>query len=61
MKLSKKQIDLIRKNTKKDLKGYHASIAEVLGYFQRAGANWSYIAGWTYDGDLVVTRFGEIL
>lgn len=61
MKLTKKQINAIIKNTKKELKGYHASIAEDLGYFRPSSANYIYIAGWTYDGDLVVTRFGEIL
>lgn len=60
MKLTKKQIDLIIKNTKKELKGTSASIAQTLGYFQKAGANWSYVAGWTYNGDLVVTVFGTV-
>lgn len=60
MKLTKKQIELIIKNTKKELKGKYASIAQTLGYFQKTGANWSYVAGWTYDGDLVVTVFGQV-
>lgn len=60
MKLTKKQIDLIIKNTKPELKGTHQSIKTTLGYFMPYNANWSYIAGWTYDGDLVVTVFGQV-
>lgn len=60
MNLTKKQIDIIISKTKKSLKGYHASLATTLGYFHPVGANWSYHAGWTYEGDLVVTVFGEI-
>lgn len=60
MKLTKKQIDLIIEHTKKELKGTQTSLMECLGYYQKSGANWSYIAGWTYDSDLVVTVFGEI-
>lgn len=60
MNLTKKQIDAIIANTKKELKGKSASIAQTLGYYQKSGANWSYIAGWTYDGYLVVTIFGQI-
>lgn len=61
MKLTKKQIDVIIENTKKELKGTSKSIYTELGYFRRCDANWSYVAGWTYNGDLVVTRFGEVL
>ena len=61
MKLTKKQIDAIRAHTPEELKGKQVHFAETLGYFQKSGANWSYIAGWTYDGALVVTRFGEVL
>lgn len=61
MNLTKKQIDLIVSKTKKSLKGKSASIMTTLGYFQPNYANWSYVAGWTYSGDLVVTRFGQIV
>lgn len=61
MNLTKKQIELIRENTPEELKGYHASIKTTLGYFQPAGANWCWVADWTYEGQLVVTRFGEIM
>ena len=61
MKLARKQIDLIRAHTPAELKGKHVSIAQMLGYFQPTEANWSYIAGWTHDGQLVVTRFGEVM
>ena len=60
MRLTKKQIDLIIKNTKKELKHKQISIDELLGIYTKAGANWSYKAGFTIDGDLVVTVFGEV-
>lgn len=60
MKLTKQQIYTIIKHTKPKLKGTPASICEELGYYQKIGTNWSYIAGWTYDGDLVVTVFGQV-
>lgn len=61
MKLTKKQINIIRENTDPTLKGQHKSIWTTLGYFTPAGANWSYIAGYTVDHELVVTRFGEVM
>ena len=61
MKLTKKQIEIIRGRTPQELKGFYASLETTLGYFTPTGANWSYIAGWTYAGDLVVTQFGRIL
>lgn len=61
MKLTYKQIKMIIENTRKDLKGTHQSIYQELGYYMPSGANWSYIAGWTYDGNLVVSQFGQIL
>ena len=61
MKLTKKQIEIIREQTKKELKGTHQSICTTLGWYTPSQANWSYIVGWTYDGDLVVTRFGEVM
>lgn len=60
MNLTKKQIDLIIEATKKSLKGKQISIYKTLGYFSPYGANWSYHAGWTYNGDLVVTVFGQV-
>lgn len=60
MKLTKKQIDIIIRHTKKSLKGKYASISTTLGYYTPSGANWSYVAGWTYDGYLVVTVFGQV-
>lgn len=59
--LTKKQIETIRRHTPEALKGTQVMICETLGYFQPAGANWSYRAGWTRDGILVVTRFGEVM
>ena len=46
MKLTKKQIEIIRKNTPNELKGKQISICQTLGYYQPTGANWSYIAGY---------------
>lgn len=61
MRLTKKQIDIIILKTKKELKGKNISICNILGTYTKYGANWSYVAGWTYEGDLVATRFGEVL
>lgn len=69
MKLTKKQIEIIRRNTPAELVGsQRASIyAEYLGefgYFQPANANWAYIAEYIkYNGQplLIVTQFGEIM
>lgn len=60
MKLTYKQIEIIIKNTKKELKHKQISINEILGTYTKAGANWSYKAGYTANGDLVVTVFGEV-
>lgn len=64
MKLTKKQIEIIRENTPKELKGLHNSFIEDFGYYQKSGANWSYLAGYVeYNGlrILVVKVFGEII
>ena len=66
MKLTKKQIDLIVKQTPKELHMQPVgSCAGVeLGYYQPAGANWAYHAQFIdYNGAplLVVTRFGHII
>lgn len=69
MKLTKKQIDLIRSKTPETMKGLQISITTTLGYYQPKNANWCYIAGWVITLDclgneeenLVVTRFGEIM
>ena len=61
MKLTKKQIDIIRAHTPESLKGSQVTVSQTLGFFQPYEANWSYVAGWTHDGILVVTRFGEVM
>lgn len=66
MKLTKKQIDIIRENTPGGLKGLQVKTwsGNTLGSFRPTGANWSYIAVYIdYNGApvLVVTRFGEIM
>jgi hypothetical protein len=61
MKLTKKQIDLIRANTPEALKGTQQHIATRLGSYQPSNANWCYHAGWTKDGVLLVIRFGEVM
>ena len=60
MKLAKKQIDLIIAHTPENLKGKQLHIDEYLGSYTKYGANWAYHAGWTRDGVLVVTVFGEV-
>ena len=59
--LTKKQLDIIREHTPVELKGTFVKIEDRLGAFQKSGANWAYIAGWTADGVLVVTAFGEVM
>lgn len=66
MKLTRKQIDMIRLYTPKELKGTQIKSwsGYTLGTFTPNGANWSYIARYIdYNGApiLVVTRFGEIM
>lgn len=69
MKLTKKQIEIIRSNTPREIVGkQRASIkAQYLGefgYFHPVNANWSYIAEFLkYNGQplLIVTSFGEIM
>lgn len=60
MKLTKKQIEAIKAHTPEELKGKQVSIWDTLGSYSKANANWSYRAGWTRDGILVVTVFGEV-
>lgn len=60
-KMTMTQMREIMEQTPKHLKGTQQKLERTLGYFTKAGANWSYLAGWTYDGDLVVTRFGEVM
>ena len=62
-KLSKKQINMIIKNTPKELHGKSVgdfAIVQELGYYQKEDANWSYRAGWLNNGQLVVVCFGHI-
>lgn len=61
MKLTKKQIDAIRAHTPEEMKGKQTHISESLGYYMPTNANWSYQAGWTFEGVLVVLRFGEVM
>jgi len=64
MTLTKRQIQQIIKRTPKELKGQlkgDGIIREVMGIFTPAGANWSYVAGWTADDKLIVIRCGEIM
>ena len=59
-RLSKRQIDAIIRRTPESLKGTFHGFEEILGYYSKADTNWAYIAGWTKDGDLVVTVFGQV-
>ena len=61
MKLTMAQIKQIQKHTPENLKGTYPTIVENLGFFQKADANWSYWAGWTKDGILVVTVYGKVI
>ena len=61
MNLTKKQIEIIKEQTKKELKGKQKSICVTLGFFTPTNANWSYCAGWDFEGNLIVTRFGEVM
>ena len=69
MKLTRKQINIIRDNTPNWLKGKQASninekYGEILGFFQPTNANWCYTAQYITVNSikyLVVTRFGEIM
>lgn len=64
MNLTKKQIDIIREKTPKELKGKQMSIWTTLGYYRPTNANWAYVAGYVqYKKSfvLVVTVFGEII
>ena len=69
MKLTKKQIEMIRRNTPAEIVGMqrqhiNAQYIGEFGYFQPANANWAYIAEYiSYKGQplLIVTMFGEIM
>ena len=61
MKLTRKQVTAIIAHTPQELKGKQDHLTEELGYYQPSGVNWSYRAGWTYEGNLVVLYFGVIL
>ena len=63
-RLTKRQIQQIIKRTPAELKGTSPGssyIREVLGAYTPVEANWSYVAGWTADGTLVVIRYGEVM
>lgn len=60
MKLTKKQIEIIINHTPKELKGTFPVIHCELGYYMKSDANWSYHAGYTADGFLVVTVYGQV-
>ncbi len=64
MNLTKKQIEIIKNHTPKELRGKSLSLWDFLGYFTPAGANWSYRVGYVQYKKiyvLVVTRFGQVL
>ena len=60
MQLTRKQINKIIEHTPEELKGTFPTVVEELGIYTKADANWSYHAGWTRAGDLVVTVYGEV-
>ncbi len=63
-RLTKRQIQQIIERTPAELKGTcpgSSYIREVLGTYAPAEANWSYVAGWTKDGILVVILYGKVM
>ena len=60
MNLTLKQIKRIIEHTPEHLKGKFVSIHTELGSFVPSECNWGYRAGWTADGELVVTVFGQV-
>ena len=60
-RLTRKQINLIVAQIPEELRGTQAHITTAFGAYSPSNANWSYVAGWTNNGDLVVTRFGEVV
>lgn len=66
MKLTKKQIDIIKLYTPKELQGQPVKgwAGYELGHYQPAGANWAYHAQYIdYNGApvLVITQFGHVV
>lgn len=67
MNLTKKQIDIIRSCTPKELRGKavgSSSLSVILGYYHPSMANWSYVAGYIqHKGKLVlvVLQFGQVV
>lgn len=61
MKLTKKQIEIVKEMTRQELKGTQRGIVRDLGYYMPSNANWSYHVGWDYEGNLICTRFGEVM
>lgn len=61
MTLTKKQINLIIKQTPERLRKTREDLFPVLGTFTDAAANWSYVDGWTKEGLLAVTVCGIIV
>ena len=64
MKLSKKQIEIIRRNTPKALKGRFVRIDTTLGHFSQTYSSASYTAGYIKYGNrmqLVVTVYGKVV
>lgn len=65
MKLTKKQIEIIRENTPEELKGVNTAYTITdFGYYRPRWANWAYHAVYvSYKGVpvLVVKQFGQII
>ena len=61
--LSKKQLKQIIEHTPAELHGKpvgSSAMVEVLGIYTPHDCNWSYVAGWLDNGQLVVMDFGII-
>lgn len=59
--MTKKEMQKIIDHTTLELIGEQRTIHEYLGKYVPGGANWAYWAGWTIEGELVVTRFGIVM
>lgn len=61
MNLTLKQLKIISKQINRKLIGKSCSIMTTLGYYQPRNANWAYVVGWDYYGNLVITQFGQVV
>lgn len=61
MNLTLKQLKIISQQMNKKLVGRQCKIFTTLGYYRPVYANWCYECGWDYNGNLIITRFGQVV